>query len=79
MRYNMSKCPICNYQISQCQCKFDGSAHPDRSKRREVIFDHLYLFNQEQIEHLINLERYWQISYGDEERTRIYKELINGG
>ena len=41
------KCPICDYSINRCQCKFCGSAHPDTSKRREVVFDHLYLFNQE--------------------------------
>ena len=29
------KCPICGYKISQCQCTFGGSAHPDRSKRRD--------------------------------------------
>lgn len=74
----MSKCPICKYEIPSCQCRFSGSAHPDRSKRIEVVFDHLYLFNQEQIEHLISLERDWQISYGDEERTLIYKDLLKG-
>ena len=74
----MSKCPICKYQISKCQCKFGGSAHPDRSKRIEVVFDHLYLFNQEQIDHLINLQRYLQTSYGDEERTRIYEDILKG-
>lgn len=28
-----------NYDISMCQCMFSGSAHPDRSKRREAIID----------------------------------------
>lgn len=72
----MSKCPICEYEISSCQCTFGGSAHPDRNHRREVVFDHLYLFNQEQIEHLINLERFWKISYYDEARTRVYEKLL---
>lgn len=72
------KCPICNYETEYCQCYFAGSAHPDRSKRREVVLDHLYLFSPEQIEHLINLERRLQVSYGDEERTKILEELERG-
>ena len=23
-------CPICRYGFSACQCRFSGSAHPDR-------------------------------------------------
>lgn len=69
------KCPICNYEFGYCQCPFGGSAHPDRSKRREVVFDHLYLFSPSQIEHIIGLEKRLQVSYGDEERTKILNEL----
>jgi len=54
---------------------FGGSAHPDRSKRRQVVFDHLYLFTKKQIKHLIALERYWQISYGDDELGKILKQI----
>lgn len=71
----MSKCPICNYEINHCQCTFAGSAHPDRSKRIQVVLDHLYLFSTEQIKHILELEKYWQISYGDDERETIRKEL----
>lgn len=71
----MFKCPICNYEINHCQCTFAGSAHPDRSKRRQVVLHHLYLFSTEQIKHILELERYWQISYGDDERETIRKEL----
>ena len=59
---------FCKYDISMCQCMFGGSAHPDRSKRREVVIDHLYLLSPKQIEHIINLQRRWQTSYGDEEK-----------
>ena len=69
------KCPICGYRISQCQCAFGGSAHPNRSKRREVVLDHLYLFTPRQIEHVIELEKYWEIDYGDPEKREILKEL----
>lgn len=69
------RCPICDYELSQCQCRFGGSAHPDRSKRRAVVFDHLYLFGEKQIIHLRNLQKYWQTSYSDDEKNRIFKEL----
>ena len=69
-------CPICQYAVSHCQCRFGGSAHPDRSKRREVVLDHLYLFSGKQVEHILELERYWQTSYEDEQRTAILKQLL---
>ena len=71
----MDKCPICNYRIDMCQCRYGGSCHPDRSKRRAVVLDHLYLFSQEQIAHIANIERQCQVSYPDKEREDIRKEL----
>lgn len=62
-------CPICGYQLGQCQCRFGGSAHPDRIKKREVVLDHLYLLSSEQLQHVILLEKQWQTSYGDKERS----------
>lgn len=70
------KCPICDYEIKDCQCIFRGTAHPDRSKRTIVAFDHLYLFEKKQIEHLINLQKAWQISYGDDELEQEYEKLL---
>lgn len=70
-------CPICKYKIEYCQCRYGGSAHPDRSKRREVVQDHLYLLSDKQIEHLKKVQAHWQTSYGDEEKQRIVEELIN--
>lgn len=69
------KCPICDYDIEHCQCCFGGSAHPDRSKREAVVRDHLYLFSDKQVMHIIELERYWRISYLDEEKEKIREEL----
>ena len=69
------KCPICGYEMKRCQCRFGGSVHPDRSKRRKVVFDHLYLFNKKQIKHLIELEKHWRTSYGDEELNAIYNKI----
>lgn len=69
------KCPICKYVKGHCQCMFGGSAHPDRSKRKEVVKDHLYLLTDEQIKHVIELESKWQTSYVDDEKNRILAEL----
>lgn len=74
-KQSKTKCPICDYSINRCQCGFGGSCHPDRSKEREVVLDHMYLFNKKQINHIIELEKFWQISYGDEERTVILNKL----
>ena len=71
----MDKCPICNYRIDMCQCRYGGSCHPDRSKRRAVVLDHLYMFSQEQIKHIANIQKQCLISYPDEERENIRKEL----
>ena len=73
-----TKCPICKYKISECQCRYGGSAHPDRRKRKEVVKDHLYLLSRKQLKHIIKLEKYWQTSYGDNERESIFEELKNG-
>lgn len=73
----MSNCPICNYKIKDCQCRFGGSAHPDRHDRMRVVIDHIYLFNQEQIEHIIKLLQYWYISYADDHLEEILKEILN--
>ena len=73
--FRKERCPICDYELNYCQCLFGGSCHPDRSKRKEVVFGHLYLFSKKQIKHLIGLEEYWQISYGDDEKEGIREEL----
>lgn len=72
-----TKCPICGYDLDDCQCYFGGSAHPDRSKRREVVQDHLYLLSDKQLAHLIKLQASWQTSYGDEEKSKILNALIS--
>ena len=68
-------CPICQYRITDCQCLFSGSAHPDNSKRREVVLDHLYLLSNEQIRHIQKLQSFWQTSYSDVNMNNIVEEL----
>jgi hypothetical protein len=36
----------------------------------------MYFFSPEQVEHIISLQKWWQISYGDREREQIRKELV---
>lgn len=72
----MEKCPICDYDINKCQCLFGGNGHPDRSKKREVVTDHLYLFSPAQVQHVLNLQRYWSMSYSDDEKSNILKEIM---
>jgi tRNA G26 N,N-dimethylase Trm1 len=69
------KCPICGYGIPHCQCLYTGSTHPDRSKIKQVVYDHLHLFSPEQQKHLIQLEKFWNVSYGDAEYQSILKNL----
>lgn len=71
----MNKCPICEYPFEQCQCRFGGSAHPDRSKRARVVADNIYLLSNEQIVHLKKVQLWWNISYGDPEMKAIKKQL----
>lgn len=70
-------CPICDYEIKNCQCVYAGSAHPDRSKRKQVVQEHLYLLTPVQLKHLMELQKFWQISYSDKEKNAIYEELKN--
>ena len=69
------KCPICEYEFDMCQCRFGGNAHPDRSKKARVVADHIYLLSNEQIEHLKRVQKWWHISYVDEEMNQILTEL----
>ena len=32
-RMKKELCPICKYEFDMCQCRYGGTAHPDRSKR----------------------------------------------
>lgn len=71
----INKCPICEYEFEDCQCCFGGTSHPDRSKRASVVADHIYLLTDKQIEHLKKIQKRWSISYDDEEKNQILKEL----
>lgn len=71
----MEICPICKYDIPHCQCRFAGSWHPDRSNIRDVVLHHLHFLSKEQLNHVIELEKYWDISYSDPKLEEIRKDL----
>lgn len=64
-------CPICGYLLDECQCRYSVY----RDKEREVVLHHLYLLNDKQLKHVIDLEKFWRISYGDNERKHIVEKL----
>lgn len=66
-------CPICEDTIKDCKCLYSESM--EKSKRRQVIMDHLYLFDKRQIRHLIALEKYWNLNYTDAVKKGILKNL----
>lgn len=68
-------CPICEYELSECQCIFYGSAHPDRNIRIGIVKDHLEMLSPKQIGHLVALEEWWSTSYGDEEYAREFERF----
>lgn len=72
----MEICPICKYELDKCQCRFAGSAHPNRDKIRDAVVNHLYLLSSAQLAHIIDLERWWAMSYSDDERTEILNHLM---
>ena len=74
-RMSKKNCPICDYPFDMCQCRFCGSVHPDRSKRARVVADHIYLLSDEQIEHLKQVQKWWDIVYVDKEMNQILAEL----
>lgn len=69
------KCPICEYELHQCQCIFGGSAHPDKHIRQQIVKDHLEMLSPKQVGHLISLEGWWQTSYGDEEYAKEFERF----
>lgn len=75
---NLPICPICEYVFEDCQCRFSGSAHPDRSKRARVVADHIYLLSDAQIEHLKRVQEWWSTSYADPEKEQVLKDLKKG-
>lgn len=76
---NKNRCPICGYKFKMCQCRFAGSAHPDRDKQMSVVNEHLYLLSVRQIIHVLKLQKFWQISYGDNEKELMLKRLVSEG
>ena len=74
---NQTACPICQFSIDRCQCLVGGTGYHDRSKRIRVVLDHLYMFTDKQIKHIVDLEREWCSEYADKELNQILKQIEN--
>mgnify|MGYP000142137631 FL=1 len=58
-------CPICRKSFDDCCCEYDlpeGGTLADV----EVVLDHLYLCSDEQLQHIIELEKDWNLFYDDD-------------
>jgi hypothetical protein len=74
-KVHREKCPICEYELSGCQCIFSGPAHPDRAIRTRIVKDHLDMLSTKQIGHLVALEKWWSTSYGDKEYAKEFERF----
>jgi hypothetical protein len=86
----LERCPIC-YGIIKipgqkvepghgCQCRYGGSAHPEetREKRRQVVYSHMYMLSETQLNHVLWLQRELCESYSDSdpEKKKCLDELM---
>lgn len=77
MKKNNNVCPICGYKIKECQCLYGHTSK--RNKGRTVVLDHLYLLSKKQLKHIIDLQRFWQTSYVDVEKSNALINLEKEG
>lgn len=59
------RCPICNMPLRYCECANKSELSEDEEAAFQVALEHLYLLSEEQIRHLIEIERVWEIGYTD--------------
>lgn len=71
-----NECPICHYEFKMCQCKYGGKSHPERTNNIRVVFDNMYLLNEQQREHIIKLQEFFDMSYTDRAMQEIKEQLI---
>lgn len=73
------KCPICGYDMNECQCIYSGSCHPSREIKKSVVHEHLYLLSKKQLKHVISLQKFHQVSYVDEKYSEALDNLKTKG
>ena len=87
----LERCPIC-YGIIKipgqkvepghgCQCRYGGSAHPEETleKRRQVVYSHMYMLSETQLNHVLWLQKELCESYSnsDPEKKKYLDELMS--
>ena len=71
MTVNEERCPICEHSLNECQCYYGQANY----LRAEVCYEHLYLFSKAQINHIIKLQKFKQISYSDAARSKALEDV----
>lgn len=74
-RIKPDECPICHYEFKMCQCKYGEKSHPERDIQIRVVFDNMYLLNEQQREHIIKLQEFFDMSYTDRAMQEIKEQL----
>lgn len=59
------RCPICNMPLRYCECANKSILSEEEQRCLQVALEHLYLLSTEQMRHLIEIERVWEIGYTD--------------
>lgn len=68
------RCPICDMPLRYCECANKSILSEEEQRCLQVALEHLYLLSTEQIRHLIEIERVWEIGYTDN-REKIVEQL----
>ena len=76
-KINKNCCPICGYELKNCQCIYDD--YPERQHRCEVVLDHLYMLSKKQLRHIMKVQQFQQTSYADDERSKMLDYLNKTG
>lgn len=62
-------CPICKKRVEFCRC-----VENVKENRYKVVIDHLYLLSLQELLHLCNLQKSWDIQYNNPKVQKIWEE-----
>ncbi len=65
-----NRCPLCHSLFVDCYCRYDI---PKKANRNDVhiIIDHLYMLDPNEQQHIIKLEKLWELFYSEPELNDI--------
>lgn len=65
-----NRCPLCHSLFVDCYCRYDIPKNANRDDVR-IIMDHLYMLDPNELQHIIKLEKLWELFYCDSELNDI--------